>query len=66
MPKLRNVIKPCPFCGGRGVLKEKRTRSHFDDEFIVVCKRCHVHSIMSVDILDAIYAWNNEYCLSLD
>ena len=37
-----NELKPCPFCGGRAVIRE--TKLYLDEAIQIHCKKCSVHT----------------------
>ena len=70
--KLEAQLRPCPFCGGRGRLKEKRTNdnikighsfslrsTHFARVRYIRCEKCHARTQARGKIINIIEDWNN-------
>ena len=47
-------LKPCPFCGQRGVLRYEQC----GDAVIVVCDTCGFSGSFGADYKEAAYRWN--------
>lgn len=48
-------LKPCPFCGGKAIVKN----FIYPDLFFVECQKCYSNSPASIDIKTITENWNN-------
>ena len=66
--ELSKELKPCPYCGGKGELKEKHHWNQFKDYSMnnvstsfIRCKQCHARTLglkPDTNLYELVYAWN--------
>lgn len=53
-----NELKPCPFCGGNGIVIEGYPRTYPRTNYYVACDKCKTTSDTYKDKEKAVAAWN--------
>ncbi len=54
-------LKPCPFCGGRAVIREVETRTYRIGGYYVMCGNCLTSGNNYKTKQKAADAWNRRY-----
>ena len=49
-------LKPCPFCGGRGLLWESRVRRTLS--WYVYCENCYIRTVLFDNLDESVETWN--------
>lgn len=52
-------LKPCPFCGGKGILKDRFVQGANNKAYWIVCGKCQARIQDRRSRKRAIEAWNN-------
>lgn len=59
---MQNELKPCPFCGGKAILKEKYIKGVANRKnYWVVCTKCQTRTQDRNRVCKALEEWNRRF-----